>query len=153
MGNLNIVSIYNIFAMSTTCISVSSISAFSTSGAPIAPFLATIIILWIWITIKLRVFEKLSSISEIQYFKMPFTLIYSQTGSTTDNLLKFSHGTNFFVNHNQSAGFTVNSGREHFGSSYDTWIWLVNVNKVVKLLLSIVIVTGNPHYVTRILLA
>ena len=91
MGNLNIVSIYNIFAMSITCLSVSSISAFSTSGASFAPFLVTIIILWIWITIKLRVFEKLSSISEIQYFKMPFTLIYSQTGSTTDNLLEFSH--------------------------------------------------------------
>ena len=52
---------------------------------------------WFRVAIKCWIFEFCGSIAEIKDFQMPFALVFSKSCTSSNDLLKFSHRTNFFV--------------------------------------------------------
>ena len=84
---------------------------------------------------------------------MPFSFILTDTGTTTDNLLKLRHRLDFLVYNNQSAGLAVNTGRQHLRGGNNARIWLVHIDEVIQLLFALIVITSNLHYISGILLA
>ena len=106
---------------------------------------------WFRITIEFRIVEQLRNIAEVQNFKMPFAFIFAYTSSSTDYLLKLSHGLYFFINDNQATGLAIHSGWEHLRSGYNGRIWLVNIDEIIQLSLPFVVISGDFHHITMIL--
>ena len=107
---------------------------------------------WLRITIKFRIVEQLRNITEIQNFKMPFAFIFADTSPSTDYLLKLSHWLYFFIDDNQATGFAIHTGREHLRGGHNGRIWLININEIIQLPLSFVIIPGDFHYISMVLL-
>ena len=83
---------------------------------------------------------------------MPFAFIFAYTSSSTDYLLKLSHWLYFFINDNQTTGFAIYSSREHLRGGHNGRIWLININEIIQLPLSFVIIPGDFHHISMVLL-
>ena len=91
-------------------------------------------------------------VSKVHNDKMRLAVLFSDTGSTTDDLLKGGHTLNRLVQDNQLCHFAVCSGGKQLRCSSDNWIRAGYGDEIVKFGLAINIGTGDSYTVVRILL-
>ena len=83
---------------------------------------------------------------------MCLAVLFSNTGSSSNNLLKGSHALNRLVENNQLRHLAVSSGRKKFRSCCNDWIRLGYRDEIIKFGLAINIRTCNSHAIVRVLL-
>ena len=83
-------------------------------------------------TIPVRVSKQTRHITKIHDCKMGLTFFFTDSGSTTHNLLKLCHGTNALVKYNEFNHFAIHSCREQFTCSGNDGVLGSDGNKVVK---------------------
>ena len=83
---------------------------------------------------------------------MGLAVLFSDTGSTPDNLLKGGHALNRLIQNNQLGHFAVCSGRKQFRSRCNHWIRTGYGNEVIQLGFAVHIRTGNSYAIIGILL-
>ena len=91
-------------------------------------------------------------VSKVHNDKMCLAVLFSDTGSTTDDLLKGGHTLNRLVQDNQLCHFTVCSGGKQLRCSSDNWIRAGHGDEIVKFGFAINIGTGDSNTVVRIFL-
>ena len=102
-------------------------------------------------TIPIRVSKQSANIAEIHYYEMSFTFFFTQSCTTSDNLLKLCHGSDHFIQNNELRHLTVRTGRQKLGCGCNDGIWRRDGNEVIQLLLAIIIASSNTHHIIRIL--
>ena len=83
---------------------------------------------------------------------MRFAVFFSDTGSSSNNLLKGSHALNRLVENNQLRHLAVSSGRKEFRSCCNDWIRLRYRDEIIKFGLAINIRACNSHAIVWALL-
>ena len=102
--------------------------------------------------VPIRVSKESRHISEVHNDKMCLAVLFSDTGSTTDDLLKGGHTLNRLVQNNQLCHFAISPGRKKLRSRSDNRIRTGYGDEIIKFGLAINIGTCNSDTVVRILL-
>ena len=102
--------------------------------------------------VPIRVGKESRHVSKVHNDKMRLAILFSDTGSTTDDLLKGGHTLNCLIQDNQFCHFAVCSGGKQLGCRSDNGIRAGHGDEIVKFGLAINIGTGDSYTVVWILL-
>ena len=83
---------------------------------------------------------------------MGLAFFFPQACTTANNLLKFGHGANHFIQHNQFGHFAIGPGRKQLGRGCNHRIGRRNRDEVFQFLFPVFITAGNTHHIVGIFL-
>ena len=96
------------------------------------------------------IIEQSCDTSKIHNNKMRLTLFFTQTSASANDLLKFSHRTDIFIQYNQFCHFAIRTSWKQLWCCSNHRIWWWNGNKIIKFLFSIIVWTSNSYHIVRI---
>ena len=95
------------------------------------------------LAIEVGVAEQAGGITEVEHLKVPFVMVGIQAGAAAQYLFELRHRVYFLVYHYQPARLAVHTGGQQFGGGHHARVWLVGVDKVVKLPFALFILAGD----------
>ena len=104
-----------------------------------------------WVTIKFGISEFVGCIPEIHDRKVRFPILFSDSGSATDDLFELDRRIDYTIEDDQLAGFGINTGAHQPRCSGDNGVTLFRADEVVEFLLAFFFIAGNSHHVFTIL--
>lgn len=74
--------------------------------------------------------QQAADIAEVHNHKVGLAFFFTQTGTTTNDLLEFGHGAYHFIQHDQLCHLAVRAGGQQLGSRCDNGVWRGNRNEI-----------------------